>query len=77
MKPFIRLGLPKEQRETYLFCMQDLTEERNVIGMKNSALGWVNLVDRQGRIRWQAHGAALEHEVDSLMRLSQSLLKEE
>jgi hypothetical protein len=36
--------------------LKSMTEERKQMGITNMGLGWVHLVDKNGRIRWQANG---------------------
>ncbi len=43
--------------------------------MTNSLLGWVHLVDSNGKIRWQAHGPATETELQTMLYLTNLLLK--
>lgn len=42
-------------------------------GISNTYLGWTLLVDEQARVRWIAHGHALESEVTSMLRLARVL----
>lgn len=48
--------------------------KRKAMGMHNKVLGWINLVDEFGYIRWQAHGNATEEELQTLMALTDRLL---
>ena len=64
--PYIRSQLPVQERDRYAILFQNIAQERRRMGMENGALGWVNLVDDKARIRWQAHGQPLEHELASL-----------
>ena len=76
MRPMIRSKVPKELQSNYITCYKDLSEQRIDSGMTNTVLGWVNLVDQYGRIRWQAQGEAKDHEIQSMKRLTQELLSE-
>ena len=71
--PFQRSRIPKELRSNYLLCLNRTKEERNSIGMTNDRLGYVNLVDGQGRIRWQAMGDPTSKEIETMLRLADEL----
>ena len=58
---------------SYLVHYGSVFDERQKVGMTNNIIGWVNLVDSQGRIRWQANGLAKEEEVKSLLKCSHQL----
>jgi hypothetical protein len=49
---------------------ENVYDKRQFMGMKNNALGWVNLVDSNGHVRWQAHGIATEQELKALATLA-------
>ena len=76
LKPWIKAQTPQNRRENYLMCYQDIADARMEIGITNSVLGWVTLVDRFGRIRWIAHGIATEEEINSLLSVSKILQKD-
>ena len=48
--------------------------DRKSVGITNRHLGWVQLVDGFGRIRWQAHGPAKPEEINTLLRLTQDFI---
>ncbi|KAI8822032.1 ATP10 protein-domain-containing protein [Fimicolochytrium jonesii] len=73
MTPLVRRSVPKERQSTYLLHYKPIIAARRAAGMTNNVLGWANLVDRQGRIRWQAHGPAKEHEIESMIRITRTL----
>ncbi|KAJ3161385.1 Mitochondrial ATPase complex subunit atp10 [Geranomyces michiganensis] len=73
LTPFVRRKVPVELRANYLMHFKSIQEARRAAGMSNTVLGWVNLVDSDGKIRWQAHGPAKEHELDSMIRLTRNL----
>ncbi|KAI8589547.1 ATP10 protein-domain-containing protein [Geranomyces variabilis] len=73
LTPFVRRKVPVELRSNYLMHFKSILESRRAAGMSNTVLGWVNLVDSDGKIRWQAHGPAKEHELDSMVRLTRNL----
>ncbi|KAJ3333906.1 Mitochondrial ATPase complex subunit atp10 [Blyttiomyces sp. JEL0837] len=72
--PLIRWRTPKEFHGSYIIHTGDTSALRRRMGMSNRLLGWVNLVDSFGRIRWQAHGPARPHEIEALLKGSRSLL---
>ncbi|KAI9092880.1 ATPase assembly factor ATP10 [Phlyctochytrium arcticum] len=73
MTPFIRRKVPKERRDRYLMYYASIAESRRAAGMTNSVLGWVNLVDSEGRVRWQAHGPAKPQELNAMIKLTREL----
>ena len=56
---------------------KDVPEIRETLQLRNSMIGYVFLLDREGRIRWKAHASPTEYEIESLLRCSQQLLEEE
>ena len=77
MRPLIRRQMNEKEKENYFFCYQDLSDKRGDIGISNAVVGWTHLIDRNGLIRWQAHGPASEKEIDSMIKLTLELLEEE
>lgn len=71
--PFQRARIPKELRDSYILCFNNTKDERNSIGMTNDRMGYVNLVDAEGRIRWQAMGDPTPKELESMVRLADEL----
>ncbi|KAJ3410590.1 glutamine-dependent NAD(+) synthetase [Chytridiales sp. JEL 0842] len=65
--PWIRLKVSAENRANYLMHYGDIKQVRRAVGMTNRLVGWANLVDSNGKIRWQAHGPAKEHEIETLI----------
>ncbi|KAJ3214356.1 Mitochondrial ATPase complex subunit atp10 [Dinochytrium kinnereticum] len=60
--PWTRFRTREADRDNYLYYAGEFSAMRRAAGMTNKLLGWVNLVDANGRIRWQAHGPATEGE---------------
>lgn len=56
LKPLIKYNLKKGDRGNYMVYLNDMAEERKQLGINNVGLGWVHLVDRNGKVRWQANG---------------------
>jgi hypothetical protein len=54
----------------------EIKDARRAVGMTNRLLGWVNLVDSNGKIRWQAHGFAKDHEIETLINGAHQLIRE-
>ncbi|KAJ3024906.1 UNVERIFIED_CONTAM: Mitochondrial ATPase complex subunit atp10 [Siphonaria sp. JEL0065] len=75
-EPWIRFGVSENLRAQYLVHFGSIVEQRNKIGMANKLVGWVHLVDGEGRVRWSAHGPAKEEELETLIA-SANALKEE
>ncbi|KAI9364512.1 ATP10 protein-domain-containing protein [Zopfochytrium polystomum] len=75
--PLIKWRTPKELHSTYAIHCGEIRDQRKAVGMSNRLLGWVNLVDHAGRIRWQAHGPAKPHEVETLLTSTKLLLQQQ
>ncbi|KAI8911241.1 ATP10 protein-domain-containing protein [Powellomyces hirtus] len=73
LTPFVRRRVPKERQANYLLHYKSIQDARRAAGMTNTVLGWANLVDAEGRVRWQAHGPAKDHEIESMIRLTRQL----
>ncbi|KAI9011145.1 ATPase assembly factor ATP10, partial [Gaertneriomyces semiglobifer] len=73
LSKFIKWKVPTENRGNYLMYYKSIADSRRAAGMTNNVLGWVNLVDQQGKIRWQAHGVPKEHELESMSKLLRQL----
>ncbi|KND03244.1 uncharacterized protein SPPG_02297 [Spizellomyces punctatus DAOM BR117] len=73
LTPVVRWRVPKDRRDKYLLHYSSIADARRSAGMTNNVLGWVNLVDSQGRIRWQAHGLAKDHELATMIKLTRKL----
>ncbi|KAH9245530.1 hypothetical protein BASA81_016976 [Batrachochytrium salamandrivorans] len=74
-RPYVRWNIPEELRSRYMIHYGSIKESRMACGMMNNVLGWVNLVDSSGRIRWQAHGNATQRELQSVSLLTKTLLR--
>ncbi|KAL7748803.1 Mitochondrial ATPase complex subunit atp10 [Sorochytrium milnesiophthora] len=67
--PYIRRHVPaEEQPDYYLSLFHDVTQQLEVMQVRNKYLGWVFLVDAQGKIRWTAHGQAKPEEIERLQK---------
>lgn len=63
----MRRKLPKEQHDKYFLVRKGLDDGlKEAIGMMNSKVGYVYLLDENCRIRWAGSGPAEEEELDSL-----------
>ncbi|KAI8924935.1 ATP10 protein-domain-containing protein [Entophlyctis helioformis] len=71
--PYVRFRTHVDRRPRTMIVYKDISEERKKTGMSNNVLGWVNLVDSTGRIRWQAHGNATAKELASVSSLARKL----
>ncbi|KAJ3385167.1 Mitochondrial ATPase complex subunit atp10 [Lobulomyces angularis] len=74
--PLVRKKIPVNRHDNYLLNYEDIEEIRSPIGLTNKLLGWVNLVDSRGFIRWQAHGPATKGEIESLLKNVELLLND-
>jgi hypothetical protein len=73
--PWIRYNVHKNLHHCYLLHFGNIAVKRSLVGMENGLVGWINLVDQKGRIRWQAHGKPTAAEIDILLELSSNLTK--
>lgn len=83
-QPNLRRHIPKDRWSRYFMVKlprdvrRGLTEEiRDAMGLLNSNVGYVYLVDSDCRIRWAASGDAWEGEVSGMNGAIQRLLQEE
>ncbi|MCJ1475973.1 Mitochondrial ATPase complex subunit atp10 [Lambiella insularis] len=73
----LRRKLPVERHGAYFLIRRGITEEiRDKIGMLNSKVGYVYLVDGNCRIRWAGSGRAEEGERESLIKGLRKLVEE-
>ncbi|KAK6091908.1 Mitochondrial ATPase complex subunit atp10 [Batrachochytrium dendrobatidis] len=73
-RPYVKWNVPKELRQRYMIHYGDMKDKRTECGMVNTVLGWVNLVDSSGKIRWQAHGEATPKELAAVSNLAKTML---
>ncbi len=73
LTPYIKWRMPVERRSRYMIVNKNITKERKLMNIHNRVLGWVNLVDKYGNIRWQAHGEGTPTEIETLLKLSKRL----
>lgn len=68
---------PPEQHERYFLVRGGLTDTiKESIGMMNTKVGYVYLLDENCRIRWAGSGPAQEDEIDGLNNGVRKLLEE-
>lgn len=73
----LRRQLPKEQHETYFLKRTAISDEiRDALGIWNTKVGYVYLLDGQCRIRWAGNGEAREDEKKSLVNCVRRLVDE-
>lgn len=71
----LRGSLSQEaQKSTWLYLGDLGAAERDALGITNLLVGYVYLVDGEGRVRWRAHGEPTEREIDCLRRGAEALL---
>ncbi|MCJ1385045.1 Mitochondrial ATPase complex subunit atp10 [Xylographa soralifera] len=67
--PSLRHKFPQAQHERYFLVKRGMTDEiRDGIGMLNSKVGYVYLLDSECRIRWAGSGPAGAGEMESLVK---------
>ena len=67
--------VPPEQHRNYLISTQNMEYVREAMGMTNSKVGYVFLIDEKLRIRWAACSDAMAEEIQSLESCAGVLLK--
>ena len=71
----LRASIPPELHPTYLVSNQNLEYVRDPLGMTNSKVGYVYLIDENLKIRWGGCADATLQEAQSLERCTGVLLK--
>ncbi|KAF9568274.1 hypothetical protein CPC08DRAFT_625607 [Agrocybe pediades] len=71
----LRGVVPRELRPTYLISNQNMEYLRDPLGMTNSKVGYVFLIDENLKIRWAGSGDATLEEAQSLESCTAVLLK--
>jgi len=73
----MRRNSPTEQHNRYFLVRKGLSDElKEAIGMMNSKVGYIYLLDDDCRIRWAGSGHAEEIEMQSLNNGVQKLVEE-
>ncbi|KIH86626.1 F1F0 ATP synthase assembly protein Atp10 [Sporothrix brasiliensis 5110] len=73
----LRKRVNERDRERYLLVRQGVTDDiRENIGLLNSKVGYIYLLDQQCRIRWAGSGSSQPEERQSLAKGVQRLLSE-
>ncbi|KAI0278078.1 ATP10 protein-domain-containing protein [Russula aff. rugulosa BPL654] len=70
----LRSKIPPEQHTRYLVSRQNMEYVREPLGMTNSRIGYVYLVDENLKIRWAACADAKDEEEEALIRCTGVLL---
>jgi ATPase complex subunit ATP10 len=71
----IRASVPPELHSTYLVSNQNMEYVRDPMGMTNSRVGYVYLIDENLKIRWGGCADATLKEAESLERCTGVLIK--
>lgn len=75
--PGLRRQIPEDSRGRYFVIRKGVTEDiKDKIGLLNSKVGYVYLVDRQCKIRWAGSGRAEASEREGLVRGISKLVEE-
>ncbi|KAL4941324.1 hypothetical protein BDV06DRAFT_194696 [Aspergillus oleicola] len=73
----MRRKLPKEQHERYFLIRKGMDDSlKHTIGMMNSKVGYVYLLDENCRIRWAGSGPAQPEELEALNNGVRKLIAE-
>ncbi|KAH8987837.1 ATP10 protein-domain-containing protein [Lactarius akahatsu] len=70
----LRSKIPLDQHTRYLVSRQNMEYLREPLGMTNSRIGYVYLVDENLKVRWAACADAKEEEEEALIRCTGVLL---
>ncbi|KAH9074179.1 ATPase assembly factor ATP10 [Lactarius deliciosus] len=70
----LRSKVPPDQHTRYLVSRQNMEYLREPLGMTNSRIGYVYLVDENLKVRWAACADAKEEEEEALIRCAGVLL---
>jgi ATPase complex subunit ATP10 len=73
--PSIQKKVPPHLHPTYLISGQNLEYVREPMGLTNSKVGYVYLVDEKVRIRWAGCGDAMRDEAQALLDCTAMLLQ--
>ncbi len=73
-KPKLRRSLSAAEQARYFVHIGSLYRELGRMGISNKVIGWVQLVDGAGRVRWQANGPATPEEVAAMLKVARHLL---
>ncbi|KAJ2365529.1 Mitochondrial ATPase complex subunit atp10 [Coemansia sp. RSA 2610] len=73
--PFLRRQIPKHRHDRYLVHYGNVEELRKSMGIANSLIGYVFLIDKELRIRWYANGLAVMSEAQAMVALTRKLAK--
>jgi ATPase complex subunit ATP10 len=71
----LRSNIPKRLHSTYLVSSQNMEYMKEAMGMVNTRVGYVYLVDDNLKIRWGACADAMEEETLALENCTGELLK--
>lgn len=75
--PGLRRQIPEDSHGRYFVIRKGVTEDiKDKIGLLNSKVGYVYLVDRQCKIRWAGSGRAEPSEKEGLVRGVSKLVEE-
>lgn len=73
--PSLRKTIPEDRHDKYFIVKQGVTDEiRSQVGLVNGKVGYVYLVDGQGKIRWAASGVATDDEIEALVKGMERLI---
>ncbi|KAJ2501479.1 Mitochondrial ATPase complex subunit atp10 [Coemansia sp. RSA 1972] len=72
--PYLRRHTPKDQHANYLIHYGDVEGLRKSMGIANSLIGYVFLIDKELRVRWYGNGLAVMSEAQSMVMLTQRLI---
>lgn len=56
----IRSSVPEQERPRFVVLLEDETAWQTLVGYKNADDAYIVVVDDQGVVRWQTHGAATD-----------------
>lgn len=71
----LKSQMPTELHSSTLLHYGPITKERMKLGIINALVGWVYLVDNQGRVKWVSHAEPTATEVETMINLTRQLIK--
>lgn len=68
-------SVPLLQDHFMLYTGRDVVKIRETLQLTNSIVGYVFLLDREGRVRWRAHASPSKQEISALFSCTNHLLE--
>jgi ATPase complex subunit ATP10 len=69
----MRAGIPKEKHNHVVTYYGNAAKYRQILEMEDRSLGYIFLLDPEGRIRWRGEGFAEPDEIDRMITLTKEI----